>query len=235
MMETLDFSRSFVTFVTPGRGNNARIQVECRCTLTAPGEASRSYLVVASCKAEDTYAADDLFRVPNYDFCGIFGPDEYAIIRVHATADEGGYEIADTTPRFDEVNVRLTAATGQVLADPHETVVATLAGRPLVARTELSDPDSGFQAQLEYPVKTMNVNDLQWLYQVDTGPVVFPDLQGAPARPIERLTLAFVAFNRPDQAEFILQVLTPAANGAIVRHYSEVRKAAARNAILALD
>ena len=34
----MDFSRSFVTFVTRGRGNNARIQVEARCVLKDTGE-----------------------------------------------------------------------------------------------------------------------------------------------------------------------------------------------------
>ena len=33
-MQICDYSRSFVTFVTRGRGNNARLQVESVCTLT---------------------------------------------------------------------------------------------------------------------------------------------------------------------------------------------------------
>ena len=61
-MTTWDFSRSFATFVTGGRGNNARIQVEAVCEI-AGGE---RYVLVASCKAEDTYAEENLFREPNY-------------------------------------------------------------------------------------------------------------------------------------------------------------------------
>jgi len=34
-MKTCDFSRSFVTFVTRGRGNNARIKVEARCAVSS--------------------------------------------------------------------------------------------------------------------------------------------------------------------------------------------------------
>ena len=90
-MQPCDYSRSFVTFSVPG--NNARIQVEGRCLLTLPGLAPEQYLMFASCKSEDTYASDDLFRVPNYDFSGLFGDNSYCLARIHACSDD---ETADT-------------------------------------------------------------------------------------------------------------------------------------------
>jgi len=233
-MEVIDFARSFVTFVTPGRTNNARIQVECACTLAAPGQARTEYLVVASCKSEHVYVEDGLFQQPNYDFSGIFSQHEYAIVRAHATSDEGGYEIGKVAERFEVLHIHVVRTEGRVCASDEEIVRATLANDILIARTELRDPQSGLEATLEYPVKTMNVREEGSVYQVDTGPVVFPDLSPPGREGIERLTLAFVALNRAESAEFVLQVPTAVGAGTEVQtpHYSEVRKVATRNEII---
>ncbi len=235
-MQTIDFARSFITFVTHGHTNNARIQVECACTLCAPGEPAREYLVVASCKSEDVYVEDGLFKQPNYDFCGVFERDEYAIIRAHATAEEGGYEIGKVAERFEALHIHVVRTEGRPCASDAEIVRATLGNVPLVARTAIRDPQSGLEAQLEYPVKTMNVREDGSVYQVDTGPVVFPDLAPPGREGIERLTLAFVVFNRPESAEFVLQVPTPvrADSEARTPHYSEIRKTACVNSIVAM-
>jgi hypothetical protein len=236
-MEALDFSRSFVTFVTKGRANNARIQVECCCRLTTPDRGPVDFLLVASCKAEDTYAEDDLFRVPNYDFCGIFSSGDYQIIRTHETAALGGKETGIAAERFEEVLIDCVTAQAKQCSTPHEIVAATLANRPLVGRTELQSRDGARVAVLEYPVKTMNANDQRSAFQIDTGPVLFPDLEAPSARAIECFELAFIAWNRFDRAEFILQRPTPvpadARDAAMVPHYSVVRKVAATNTILA--
>jgi hypothetical protein len=72
-METCDFSRSFITFVTQNQTNNARIQVESRCILIdRKSGTSEIYYLVASCKGEDTYGEGRLFLVPSYDFCMIY-------------------------------------------------------------------------------------------------------------------------------------------------------------------
>ncbi len=52
-MQAVDFAHSFVTFVTPGRANNARIQVEARVEWTdlANGTTQELFLA-ASCVVE---------------------------------------------------------------------------------------------------------------------------------------------------------------------------------------
>jgi len=245
-MEAIDFSRSFVTFVTPGRTNNARIQVECRCTLTEGDGAPQEYLLVASCKSENTYADDDLFKVPNYDFCGVFqrpdGADlagaEYTIIRTHAAAGVEPDETGAVGDRFDDLVVHLvTTDQARVCGSKGEVVQATLAGTPLVGRTALLDRDTGRRAVLEYPIRTMNANDIDTIYQVDTGPVVFPDLASPVERRIESLRLAFVVFSSPERAEFALLAPTPVrckcGDDVLVSHYSQVVKVAAKNEVIA--
>jgi hypothetical protein len=235
-MEIIDFARSFVTFVTPGHTNNARIQVECACTLSAPGEPAREYLVVASCKSEEVYVREGLFKLPNYDFSGIFERDEYAIIRAHVSTAEGGYEIGKTAERFEALRIHVARTEGRLCTTEAEIVQATLDNVPLVARTALRDPQSGLEAVLEYPIKTMNVLETDNVYQVDTGPVVFPDLAPPGLEGIQRLTLAFIAFNCAESAEFVLQAPTAVAPEAAVQtlHYSQARPAGCTNSVIAV-
>lgn len=234
--DVIDFGRSFVTFVTSDRANTARIQVECGCVVSIPGQSATEYLLVASCKSEDVYVADGLFKQPNYDFCAIFSNHEYAIVRTYASSQESGYEIGKTAERFGEVNIHVVRTRGRVCEDNDEIVSATLANVPLIGQTTLREESSGLQATLEYPVKTMNVWPEKKVYQVDTGPVIFPDLGALEREGIERFTLAYVAFNRKDRAEFVLQVPTPVDHASEARtpHYSEVRKVASSNRVVAL-
>jgi len=237
-VRTIDFSRSFVTFVTPGRGNNARIQVECNCQLSDPSGATTQFLLVASCKSENTYAPDDLFMQPNYDFCCIFSDHDYQIIRTFPIVGPGGKETGVSAERFDEVKIHLTTVEAEACEDNATIVAATLANRPLIGRTELCDERTGRRAVLEYPIKTMNVNDLQTIFQVDTGPVLYPDLAATAESPISCFELAYVAYSRFDRAEFILQLPTSAPEDGppalVVPHYSAVRKQPARNTLWAL-
>jgi len=82
----------------------------------------------------------------------------------------------------------------------------------------------------------MNVNDIRRAYQVDTGPILLPDFTSPKARMVERFVLAFVAYNRPDEAWFVIQEPTAVADGRPekVSAYSRVVAVKARNSVLAL-
>ena len=55
----------------------------------------------------------------------------------------------------------------------------------------------------------MNISLDKKRYQVDTGPVAFPDLTRRFEVAIDCLSVAFVAFNAPHFADFILEQPTP--------------------------
>lgn len=218
-MQTLDYGRSFVTFTTPGRGNNARLQIESVTTLAdANTGKSQDYYFYASCKSEDTFAKEDLFYADNYDFCGIFSHDQYAIFRTQAQHHDGFREEGLWRDRFEEVRWHLRHAEARNLETADEIVRATLAGQLLVGRVEWSE--GPLSVRIEFPIKTMNVNDEQMLWQVDTGPVAYADCSRAAALDIERLSPAYIAYNAPDFADFIVQ--TPLDLGAVhVTHYNQ--------------
>jgi hypothetical protein len=84
---------------------------------------------------------------------------------------------------------------------------------------------------LEYPIKTMNANQDGGAFQVDTGPVPFPDLDRHAARRIELLCPAYIAYNGFGYAEFVLQSPTPVGQGLWVKHFSEIRGLSATNSV----
>ena len=237
MPETPDFGRSFATFVTNGRTNHARIQFEALCELASGAH----YVLVASCKSEDTYAERNLFKQPNYDFCAIFGPEQYCIVRVGLPVTAAWLETGLSSERFEEVRISPVQAQADLCADRQAVVEATLNNRPLVGRTVLSDEAGETLARLTYPIKTMNVNDPEhspsgdWIFQVDTGPILVPAERSRGNLDVEGLELAFIAWNAPDWAELV--VLEPTRLGHTddcAGHYSRVRVVSARNEVLAL-
>jgi len=229
-MTATDFGRSFVTFVTPGRGNNARIQVEARIEFSADGVTEELYLL-ASCKGEDTYAARDLFLQPNYDFCGVFNETQFSIIRTRLGDTQFVADCGPVQPRFERIYRQIVTRPAEKLEGVGDVVQATLAGELLIARTELTSPDGQRTCLLEYPIKTMNANDIIPMYQVDTGPVAYPEWDSQAEVVAGRFRLAFVAFNAPDFADFVVLTPTEVAPGVLTPHYSEVVSLPARNEV----
>jgi hypothetical protein len=83
----------------------------------------------------------------------------------------------------------------------------------------------------------MNISYPKKMYQVDTGPVAFPDLSKRYDIEIDCLNLAFIAFNTPHFADFVIEAPTPIIDGekevVTVYHYSKMVTMNAMNRILA--
>lgn len=238
-MQVLDYGRSFVTFVSQGGRyrNNARLQIESRTTLTdtQSGESTR-YLFFASCKSEDTFAPTDLFYNNNYDFNGIFSEKEYVIFRTYSQHTARFREEGLWKGTFNDVSERLVQVDGTVLNSGEEVVRASMAGKPLVGRVELASDDGSLSAEIEFPVKTMNANDTDWKWQVDTGPIGLPNFAADVDMHIKRLSPAFVAYNVDSFADFVVQqpVASP-ENGSSVTHYSAPITLPAKTSVISTE
>lgn len=229
--------------------NNSRISLESRCTIT-DSETGRvqSFFLGASCKTEQVGAPADLFLLPNADFMPILGRDSAGedafmhlktFARAGATAGRFGGEQGEQQPdrlrvpiagTFVGVHLDLVAHDAELLPDAESIVNATFSGDPLVVHTTILH--GRYTAVVEYPVKTMNANERAWIYQTDTGPVLFPDLEAAPEALMDRLDVAFAAHNAPDWIEFIVRRRTTITEGVDVYHYSEsVRVNGVANAV----
>ncbi len=228
-----DYTYSFVTHVTKEVFNMARINIEARCIIVEQSGKVFDYYKFASCKAEDSYTEANLFRRPNYDFSGIYTHDEYSILRTLASGADNYYDQGNVKDRFHEIVVDLKKSKVRKLESAMDIVTSTVNGYPLIARTEYEE--AGRRIILEYPVKTMNVNQVRNLYQTDTGPIPYPDFSKNETEYIRMIDLVFIAFNKPDQASFIKQSKTAVSDSIQVMHYDETFDKVVKNSIMRVE
>ena len=220
--------------------NEVRFWVESRtCLVDEQSGDRRVYAQCASCKSEDTFAEHDLFYDDNYDFLPIFGPEYGLVFRRKAWLNPNYRSCVRAEEMWGGQVYHVVEGTAcEELATPGDVIRATHAFRPIVAQTELRNSEFGLRAVIEYPVKTMNTHVARNIYQVDTGPVAFPDLSRRHERPIDALSLAFVAFNVPHFAGFVIEEPTAAvAEGGDPRvyHYSRRVTVEASNRLYVVD
>ena len=260
-MQTVDFARSFLYFRNdhlkkpaptmshkpPSSLNNARILLDCVCEISdkETGKA-KTFVVGASCKTERVGVERDIWIKPNADFIPIFSQDQFLIVKTYDAANKGvpfyppsrgmqpERQFGDVTDAFDSTSIYVNGAEGERLDTAAAIVDATLdsAGQPLVGRTVIDG--SRYLTTLEFPIKTMNASERDLIYQTDTGPVILPDFSREPDDLIVGFELAFVAFNCPDRAEFIVRVPTPVGEGIDVYHYSKAVRFDTQNQVLRL-
>jgi len=229
-----------ISFICNPPGFNAvRFMVESRTRLIHPDGSREDYYQCASCKSEDTFAPENLFYRDNYDFLPIFGAGKVLVFRRTPCVSTRYKQIANVDDMWGKPTMRLAEAeriTELTEWEQIENVTAT--GVPIVSQTEISDDGTGAQAIIECPVKTMNISHEKRMYQVDTGPVAFPDLSKSYDPRISSLSLAFLAFNRADQTYFILERPTPVVRGdgraCKIYHYSDPFCRKARNRLFAV-
>lgn len=234
----LDYGRSFLC--NPAAFNAVRFWIESRTTVfdDQSGDATPFYQC-ASCKSEHTFAEKSLFHKDNYDFLPIFGGGDWLIFRRPARLSDRYREVRKAEQIWGTPILKLRP--GRHVTELHswESIRDTTAAAiPIVGQTEIGNSDTGLRAIIECPVKTMNVSLENQLYQVDTGPVALPDLSKRYEKPIESLSLAFLAFNTPGFADFVLEQPTPVMDGdrelAKVYHYSGPFSLPAKNRLLAV-
>ena len=214
--------------------NNARILLDCRCRDHRTGDRTDAHIVLGGdCKTERVGADADLLLGPERRL----HPDLLGR-RVHAHQDvrAGGDRLPGRSTR-----VAASSPTGCASRSRGRSSASTSTSSSAKASASRMRPPSSrrcwpttcssasigcesdrYAAEIEYPVKTINANERDWVYQTDTGPILFPDLDCEPRRAAPGLELAFTAANDPTGREFIVRARTPIADGVEVYHYSKV-------------
>lgn len=250
--DALDYSRSFMMWDAPYNpnddrkpghmpwGNSARIQFDARCELSNSRLGERKeYFLITPCRTEWMYRSDTLFQTPNYEYCGVWSRSEFIGLGGAQHRRRGSGVPQYIKDNFSDYRVTTTPfPSARVLENDEEIIDATLNDLILMGRTEIWDDDQGMSAMVEYPVKTMNIHPERKRFQVDTGPLLFPDLSLTVERQIECFSIAFVCYNTFDLAEFILRVpisVDDASGVSSVPDYADVRRLPAKNTILAAE
>lgn len=235
-LPVLDYGRSFVCGTASF--NNVRFWVESR-TVLIDGEQRHEFLQFGSCKSENTFGEKDLFYGDNYDFLPILADDGNWLIFRRKNRLTSDYRMIKKEV-WGPANSKLKFGHKVRVLDSFEAIRdATAAGVPLVSRTELADEQTGLRAILEAPVKTINIQPGRKLYQIDTGPLGLPDLGRRHEPPVDCLRLAFVAFNAPHFADFVIEQPTPILEDgqerARVFHFANPISLPAKNSLLAME
>jgi hypothetical protein len=237
-MNPLDYGRSFIC--NTAEFNAVRFWVESRTRVIDENTGTwTDYYQCGSCKSENTFAERDLFHADNYDFLPILGKEEWLIFRRTVGESDRYRTVTKTEDLWGDPILKLREASQVTVLDTWEQIRdSTAAAVPIVTQTEIANAQIGLRAIIECPTKTMNVSIEKQLYQVDTGPVAFPDLKELREPEIDCLSLAFVAFNAPDFADFVVEQLTPVTDKpdgpCRTYHYSNPFSVPAKNRVLAL-
>jgi hypothetical protein len=236
----IDYGRSFLC--NTSENNSVRMWIESRTTIfDLKSGIKNEYYQGASCKSENTFGEKDLFYKDNYDFLPVFGDGKVLIFRRFIQKLGEGYRSINNMEDIWGKNpiIYLPLPKEITVLDTWEKIRdATAAGIPIVTQTEFEDTNTGLRAIIECPCKTMNISLIKQKYQVDTGPVAFPDLSKKYENQIDCINLAFLAFNTSNFTDFVLEVPTPLLNEqnevATVYHYSKMVSVQSVNRILAL-
>lgn len=237
-MTPLDYGRSFVC--NTAAMNAVRFWVESRTRLIDIEAGTQTdFIQCASCKSEHTFAEKDLFIEDNYDFLPILGEGEWLVFRRGVRLSERYRTVHPVDSMWGPPTLILREAPESTRLESWEQIRdATAAAIPIVTQTEIWSADEKLRAIIECPTKTMNVDLDGKRYQVDTGPVAYPDLTKVYPAHIDRLHLAFVAFNAPHFADWVVEQPTrvhpDGPNTTEVYHYAKPFSLPAKNSVIAL-
>ena len=237
-MNPIDYRRSFL--IGKGSANEVRFWIESRTRiLDESAGTSEAFYQTASCKSENTFHRTDLFKQDNYDFLPIFSANYGLIFRRPVCLNDRYRETRPYEEMFGGYDLHLVeGANVRELPSNVSIREETYRFAPLVSQTEIRNDDTGLSALIECPVKTMNTRREDDRYQVDTGPIAFPDLSERPERLVDCLSLAFVAFNTPHFTDFVIEAPTavdPENLDLKVHHYSKIVSLPARNRVFAVE
>lgn len=234
-MKPINYGLSFISGRWPE--NRVRFWVESRMRyIDEVNKITEDYYQCGACKSEDTFAEKDLFYKDNYDFTPVFGPEHGIIFRRKAYLNDNYKSCLKAADMWQGQDYKLKEADHAKLLESNADIRrATHEAIPLVAQTEIANEELGIRAIIEYPIKTMNINDDRDIYQVDTGPVLLPDLSKRHERIVDGISLAYIAFNVSTVADFVIEAPTPVMeNGkeiCKVYHYSRIISLKSKNTV----
>lgn len=245
-----DFSRAFLRFTSNRIQNTARLQLDALCALTdqATGQATR-YALTAPCIAENMYRDQGLIQVPSCEFRLIASEKEYRILKSYPTHDldvdiARQKDAIHTTfdgrkAQFTELVIHTPETEAREVRGYDEFREAFLGNRHFIGVTELASPDGALAARMEYPIRTSNILESRKRWQVDAGPVIWPDFSRKVGLRVEHFARAYIVFNELTWAEIIPHQPAPVMNDgqavAVTSHYNAPRRIGATSRIYAVE
>ncbi len=224
-MHPLDYSRSYLRWTTapttsdlrtPGHmpyGNSVRILFDGRARVidSALGSDEEFYLI-SPCRTEWMYRDDSCIQQPGGEYRLAWAQSKDRALRFSRdlTDPDPQPQPVPIDERYLDLEYTLTPLPTPRIADDNAALVAAAESlAQVVIQTEIENAGGTRRAVLEYPVKTFNYHPERVLFQIDTGPMLWADLDSSEADPMRWLRLGHTVFNRFDRAEFVVRRPTP--------------------------
>ena len=192
---------------TEGAVHRIRIQLDSACTLTneKTGE-KQEYFLILPCQTEYTIVKENLFQIPSSEWRMLFGHEETIPISYKPRDEPDNLKRSKISDLFAEHSVEIrTIDNARELTTHDEVIESTLADELMNARTTYRDEKRQVAVTLEFPMKLINIQKKEKLFQVCMGAVPIPDLGTWDGTSVNRVFLADLAFSEFDYIEFILQ------------------------------
>ena len=249
-MDVLDYARSFAfnTAAIDGEEvNTCRTQILARCTVSngRTGEEG-DFFLGKECIGEAMFKEAGIAQLPTAEVCIVFSEGQSVLLKKFVDHRNDVVQVGDMATRrpghdgsysyWTDVRFDLAAAKARRLGGIDEITAATLQSEAMTGRTTMQSEDGSWRAVIEYPIPYMNVHPPAGRFQVDVGPVLFPDFESDDSELVSKLSLSYVMFNELDKAEFVVRTPTLVSKGSDAQtlHYSEVRKASVVNELFSI-
>ena len=199
----------------PWDNKAVRILIDSRCEMVDKQTGgSEWFYLITPCRTEWMYRDDVLWQDdPNLEFVGIFSKmyskSGHVLVPNQSNHQQYMNAVQKTSEGLVDFQTNLCFyKTVTELPNDSDVIQATLDLKPLIATTEIESPGGKSKVIIEYPIKTMNFVEERKRFQVDTGPVIFPDFDINTKYEIVKLQLAFICYNNRHVAEFVARVPT---------------------------
>lgn len=256
LAELCDFERSFirwgidtedehtlpltVSHKPPFTLNLVRVSADSFAAVTdkATGE-TREYLLGSSCKTEYVNVQEGVWMDPNADLTPIGGSEQIMNFKrwdrcgkdVMRYPESLGIQEEKQIETGKEVfclyGIEVRRRRHRRVDDLDDLIACFESGEPTTCRTRVSGEH--FELVLEYPISVVNFSPRDQYYQVDTGPVLLPDLSCKTEEVLPTFNLAYIAHNGGSWAEFIVCRPTALRDDLKVYHYSETVRVTCEN------
>ena len=225
-MKRIDFSGSYLTWLTYKEKSYGRFQIEAACAIRnlSSGKAETYYLAPAVI-AGNVYAKNDLVKQPAYLFQIAASQERHVIFRTYVSYKEDQRSFDKNFDLFDGIDLHITRKESVALKDFYDILFHFQKHNSMSARMSY-ETQQRFQIEIEFPIKHINLQREKRLFQVETGPILFPSEPLGYRLSEERgcfFNTAFIHFNRLDSAEITLNVPTCIGEETI-RFFSEAKK-----------
>ena len=211
-MQRIDFSSSWLTWLTKKEKSYGRFQLDAACTIRdiSRNKVSKYYLSNAVI-AGNVYAKNNLVKKPVYLFQIAASNELHVIFRTFVSHANEQSHLYENTALFEEVKFRIVKKEAIQLRDFDEINFYFQHHKSISALISYS-LGQDCRIEIEFPIKHINIQKERRLFQVETGPVLIPvKLPADSPSTLEEYTFdtAFVHFNHLDGAEFTKSVPTP--------------------------